>query len=707
MDILFVALLSAVLVFKSAETKCDDQPLICWHTDSPFPLTPPVESCYGEGLCKCTNETADCSSSFGNLTFVPNLNRSYQYLNLSNNNLTNISHRHFFANASKDVRVIDLYNNGLTFIAEGVFKGLEKLGSLLLGGSNLLGYKDIPSLLVIPSLRNLSMSCLKLGDVPEDTFLGVTHSQLRYLDLSWNCIGSLNMSVFKPLRKLKTISLWRNEIYELATAHMPSWETLDLPTNRLYDFPRTCADYNTSLFPNLKALSLDQNMIHGIDDPVCLPKVKVLSVSYNHFLYFRTNTFRTDRFPNLQIFQIMQMENKIYGVSPFFINNSAVAQITFVLNNIDFSMDYAHPDMFGGCTGVTFLNLRGNTFQYVTDDKFHRLLKPMERSLNILSLSGTQLTHISPNMFSRLKHITELYLYENSLFSIPDGVFDNIGPMWKLILDDNMIETISETTFGVELRSRLKDVNLGGNPYHCSCEILWFQQWMRSNPTIFRDFHTRGYRCANVRNVTVPDFVLNPQACILGSNAASLTIAISCVLLFFLILFIVYFRFRWHARLCLYEVCRSRRRRSRTRRFKYDVFVSYAEEDVNWVLDELLPVLEGELGLRLCIHQRDFLPGKQIVDNIADCVTDSERVVLVFSPHFARSQWCQFELKYCQSFVMERDDVMVLVALQETQSRDMTGAMLAVLQTTTYIEWEDGQDARQSFWARLRLALDE
>ena len=56
---------------------------------------------------------------------------------------------------------------------------------------------------------------------------------------------------------------------------------------------------------------------------------------------------------------------------------------------------------------------------------------------------------------------------------------------------------------------------------------------------------------------------------------------------------------------------------------------------------------------------------------------------------------------------MERDDVMVLVVLQETESRDMTGAMLAMLRTTTYIEWEDQQEARDSFWGRLRLALND
>jgi hypothetical protein len=33
--------------------------------------------------------------------------------------------------------------------------------------------------------------------------------------------------------------------------------------------------------------------------------------------------------------------------------------------------------------------------------------------------------------------------------------------------------------------------------------------------------------------------------------------------------------------------------------------------------------------------------------------------------------------------------------------------MMAVLKTTTYIQWEKGRDAVESFWGRLRLALHE
>nr|KAG5709803.1 hypothetical protein BaRGS_032627 [Batillaria attramentaria] len=196
--------------------------------------------------------------------------------------------------------------------------------------------------------------------------------------------------------------------------------------------------------------------------------------------------------------------------------------------------------------------------------------------------------------------------------------------------------------------------------------------------------------------------------------ASALSIVFSSLAILFFITFSMCFGYRWHCRLWLYEVCRGRQGRRRhhldvwpARRFRYDVFVAYAEEDVDWVMGELLPVLEGEWGLRVCIHQRDFIPGKHIIDNISDCVDESDRLMMIFSPHFALSEWCQFELKMCLTCVMERDDVLVLVTLQETVSRDLSGAMLAVMRTTTYIEWDDSPRARASFWGRLRIALED
>lgn len=453
MRILVLVVLASAIHVGSVESSCDNQPLHCWSTGVDVPQTPPQDPCFHGRVCTCSNTTADCSANFGNLTFVPRLHRNYQVLNFSSNKVLTISSRHFFVNVSRDVRVMDLYNNDLVHIATGVFRGLKKLTTLLLGGSNRLGYKDMQTLLAVPNLLNLSMSCLGLGPIPTDAFQSSNRSKLIYVDFSWNHIGSLNMSVFQPLRTLREISLWHNQIYDLDTAYLPSWETLRMETNRLFLFPRTCSPSGESLFPNLKSLSLDQNMIECIVGSVCLPNLQELSLRYNHFMYFTTDTFSGARFPYLRNLQIMQMENKIFGIEPFFINNSAVTVINFMLNNVDFSQKFVHDDAFGGCVNVKSLTLRDNSFREVSDERFHRLLENMQDSLKSLSLAKTQLTQISPHTFSRLKHVTKLKLYGNSLSAIPDGTFDHL-PLRVLSLHDNNIATVSEHAFSPVLRSR-------------------------------------------------------------------------------------------------------------------------------------------------------------------------------------------------------------------------------------------------------------
>jgi hypothetical protein len=175
--------------------------------------------------------------------------------------------------------------------------------------------------------------------------------------------------------------------------------------------------------------------------------------------------------------------------------------------------------------------------------------------------------------------------------------------------------------------------------------------------------------------------------------------------------FLLLFTFRWHLRLMLYEAFRGRgdvRRQYLARgNFRHDVFVSYASEDQRWVSRHLMPKLQGPFGLRVCDHDRDFIPGKNIVDNIVDCVDSSKKILMVFSRTFVLSQWCQFELAYCLSHVMEHEDALIIVCMDDIMSYEITPAMMALIKTTTYIQWVYHPHAIWSFWGRLEIALNE
>ncbi|XP_070180915.1 toll-like receptor 2 type-2 [Littorina saxatilis] len=359
-------------------------------------------------------------------------------------------------------------------------------------------------------------------------------------------------------------------------------------------------------------------------------------------------------------------------------------------NNLDFAKLVAER-AFEGSQNIQQLFLGNNTFEFVSDENLHDMLAPMP-GLKRLYLENSKLSIITSRTFSTLKNVEQLYLYGNGIAYLPGGAFDDMPKLQILRLENNLITTLSSDVFSLQTRSR---------------------QWLQDSPGLFQDFYGEGYRCTDEQNTTLPEFYLNEQACLLSRTTSNRITSVICLLLFFFFIFTIVFGYRWHIRFVIYKIYRARStRRVRERRrqqihYEFDVFVSYAEEDLPWVQRELLPALEARWGLRLCIHQRDFVPGKHIVDNIADCVDASDRILMVLSPHFAISPWCQFELRYCQGIAMDRDDVMVLVTLQDPGSFDVTGCMMAILRTTTYIQWGEGGDVTDSFWGRLRLALDD
>ncbi|KAL8574092.1 hypothetical protein ACOMHN_065349 [Nucella lapillus] len=211
--------------------------------------------------------------------------------------------------------------------------------------------------------------------------------------------------------------------------------------------------------------------------------------------------------------------------------------------------------------------------------------------------------------------------------------------------------------------------------------------------------------------MTLANFAMTEQACLLSREVNVLLIQCCSTAIFSLTLVALVFRYRWHIRLLMYEMFRGRdvlrRQRLQENNFDFDLFVSYASEDLPWVRQELMANLENRLGLRLCVHERDFVPGRNIVDNIVQCVESSKKVLMVFSQHFVRSQWCQFELSLCLSHVMDYDDALIVVCVDDVTSRQMTSAMIGVLKTTTYIQWGEQGDPAVSFWGRLYLALHE
>ncbi|GAA6223906.1 uncharacterized protein LOC118315701 isoform X1 [Lates japonicus] len=73
----------------------------------------------------------------------------------------------------------------------------------------------------------------------------------------------------------------------------------------------------------------------------------------------------------------------------------------------------------------------------------------------------------------------------------------------------------------------------------------------------------------------------------------------------------------------------------------YHVFISYSSTDYQWT-HSIINQLES-CGLQVCYHERDFTPGRTVLENVSECIQESQKVLLVLSPEFVRSRWCLLE----------------------------------------------------------------
>ena len=99
---------------------------------------------------------------------------------------------------------------------------------------------------------------------------------------------------------------------------------------------------------------------------------------------------------------------------------------------------------------------------------------------------------------------------------------------------------------------------------------------------------------------------------------------------------------------------------SRPTDFQYDVFISFSSLDYQWVQDNLAPVLDRK-RISYCIHSRDFVVGKAIIENIADSVYNSRKVLAVVSKHYLASKFCREELEIALYRSTEKADSSLLL----------------------------------------------
>ncbi|KAH3774339.1 hypothetical protein DPMN_175719 [Dreissena polymorpha] len=137
--------------------------------------------------------------------------------------------------------------------------------------------------------------------------------------------------------------------------------------------------------------------------------------------------------------------------------------------------------------------------------------------------------------------------------------------------------------------------------------------------------------------------------------------------------------------------------------YKYDAFISYSEDNIRFIRDEFLPRVETE-HVSLCIHQRDFLAGNAISDNIIQAIDSSRKTVVILSNSFLKSKWCMYEFNMARIeriYSRGNDVSLVIVMLEQMSHSAMPLDMVRWIQDNNYIEYTTNQEGNVLFWDKL------
>jgi hypothetical protein len=128
-----------------------------------------------------------------------------------------------------------------------------------------------------------------------------------------------------------------------------------------------------------------------------------------------------------------------------------------------------------------------------------------------------------------------------------------------------------------------------------------------------------------------------------------------------------------------------------------DVFISYSSRDKEWVRGELLPCIERG-GLRAFVDFRDFTPGAPSLKEMARAVKDCTKTLLVLTPDYIASEWCDLELVMGQTLSRANRDLRLIPLLRKACDKPLyVGAL-------THIDFTDGAD-QDLAWRQLLTAL--
>ncbi|NXN42429.1 TLR21 protein, partial [Rhinoptilus africanus] len=706
-------------------------------------LKQPCPSCDATQLCNC--------SSMG-LDFIPSgLTSKITMLNLAHNRIKHIRSQDL--QQTVNLRVLLLQSNEISSIDEDSFRSLGKLELLDISNNNLAhlspawfghlfslqhlhlhgnSYRDLGESSPFSSLRNLSS--LHLGNRWFSTIRQGNFEGIELLDKFW--IEGGNLSQYEPgsLKSIKKINHMiiniRSKVFSAIfkdLLHSVIWlevreikleiEETSLVQNstlpfRIRKLTFKDASFTDQYFSHIIVLLKEITSLQELEAIDCILEGKgewnIDEIVRSGQSFVETVSVINIMIVDFHLFLDLDgMESQINKLKTLTIASSRVFMVPCKLAK-HFS-------------SLLYLDFHDNLL--VNNRLDETICKDSWPSLQTLNLSQNSLKSLkqTANSVTRLPKLINLDISQNNFGEIPD-VCEWPKTLKYLNLSSTQIPKLTTCIprtlevldvsannlkeFGLQLPF-LKELYLTKNqlktlPGAAPIPNLVALSIRRNKLNSFSREEFEGERVGAVH--------LSLMEC-----HRSLIVSLICVLVFLVILVLVALGYKYHAVWYLrmtwaWLQAKRKPKRAPPKDICYDAFVSYSENDSEWVENIMVRELEQACPpFRLCLHKRDFVPGKWIVDNIIDSIEKSHKTLFVLSEHFVQSEWCKYELDFSHFRLFdENNDAAILVLLEPIQSKAIPKRfckLRKIMNTKTYLEWPLEEEQQERFWENLKGAL--
>lgn len=478
------------------------------------------------------------------------------------------------------------YNSGLsTSSFARIISSVVDSGLILLDMSGSFQLQDsLPAHFFngLNSLIDLKLKRTKLSKLLNDTFGYLV--MLQTLDMTAGELKHCEHSAFSGLPSLQTLLLSNNQLDGIPANLPPNLTSIDLSDN-----PRIINVENNAFVSNhnLESLSLSKCGILriGMQSFSGLNQLRVLILSHNRLGRTKFN-IGEDLFrpmPKLRLLDISH--NKLTNLTRPRI--FAFAQQLTVLNMSGNNLDKFLPQLFHNLTNLQHLKLSRNTLNKMIADDQHGFIFQDLRSLQSLDLSRNNLSTMPSALFSKVLALQQLDLHGNLISHCGDGLFDNLTQLRLLNLSDNHLAVVSESSLKtLDSRGSALQLDMTVNPYDCSCDLIWFRDWLNKPNVTF--IAPSSYVCASPQVMQhEPVLTFQPGWLRCRSQCIVIIITVVATAVPLIVFFVGLNRIIWKLRMYWYRFKRYFRRKKHEYNelaYEYAVMVSYVDADEDWIM---------------------------------------------------------------------------------------------------------------------------